>query len=306
VLGVHEDLNWRWANLVRWRKERFGLLVSESGLKGAYPRFFCFFFCGGKRCSRVLTCLQALSREKSGSVEIGRRWRRRKKKRWTSAKLPDEIQGYSYRLRRRTFGTPYALLIFSLSHACQCGSLCLEHLQLRLLCSLVVIVIDVYAISVTVTCFETLCERETPRVPKHYAKCTHVRCSLLMIGLTSDQTESIEALGKHIWEEKLRVLELAITLHLAKSFFFPSLHLHFWEENGQFWMWRQVLYQHLRKLARHATCIWPGFISLFCTMYWMQMVCKQLLSSQGFCNTTPLFVITLLCFSAQLCLLQQI
>ncbi len=119
---------------------------------------------------------------------------------------------------------------------------------------------------------------------KTFAKCTHVKCSLLMIGLTSDQTESIEALGKYIWEEKLRVLELAITLHLAKSLFFSSLHLHFWEENGQFWIWRQVLYQHLRKLARHATCIWPGFISLFCTMYWMQMVCKQLLSSQGFCT----------------------
>lgn len=117
----------------------------------------------------------------------------------------------------------YALLIFSLSHACQCGSLCLEHLQLRLLCSLVVIVIDVCAISVTVTCFETLCERETPRVPKHYAKFTYVKCSLLMIDLTSDQAESIEALGKYIWEEKLRVLELAITFHLARSFFSPYI-----------------------------------------------------------------------------------
>jgi len=100
---------------VRWRKERFGLLVSESGLKGAYPRFLFFSFVAGNVAVKYkLAC----SREKSGSVEIGRRWRRRRRKRWTSAKLEDEIQGHSHRLRRRTFGTPYVCSSHFLSVAC--------------------------------------------------------------------------------------------------------------------------------------------------------------------------------------------
>ncbi len=229
----------------------------------------------------------------------------KKKETVDERKVQDEIQGHSHRLRRRTFGAPYVLLIFSLSHACQCGSLCLEHLQFRLLCSLVVIVIDVCAISVTVTCFETLCERETPRVPKHYAKRTHVKCSLLIIGLTSDQAESIEALGNYIWEEKLRVLEVAITLHLARSFY---LFLTFAFLRGE-WAILDV-----------AAGFVPAFekIGKTCHVYLTRVhitLLHNVLNADGVqavaqfsrvLHSTPLFVITLLCFSAQLCLLQQI
>ncbi len=174
-----------------------------------------------------------------------------------------------------------------------------------MLCSFVVIVIDVCAISVTVTCFETLCERETPRVPKHYAKCTHVKCSLLMIGFTSDQAESIEALGKYIWEEKLRVVELAITLRLARSFFF-FLTFAFLRGEGA--------------ILDVAAGFVPAFekIGKTCHVYLTRVhitLLHNVLNADGVqavaqfsrvLHTTPLFVITLLCFSAKLCLLPQI